>query len=64
MPVGNTALNNPIGLALHPAGNIYVTGINLRAISVLAAGRSGNVEAIRIISGFNTTLDCVPFIAF
>jgi len=51
---GNTGLDNPAGIALDGAGNIYVTNATSHSITVYAAGASGNATPTTTIAGGNT----------
>ncbi len=56
---GNTGLNQPGGVALDGAGNIYVAnelGFSSNSITVYAAGASGNATPTATIAGGNTGL--------
>jgi hypothetical protein len=52
----NTGLQNPAGIALDSASNIYVTNMGNSSVTVYAAGSAGNVAPIATISGTNTLL--------
>ncbi len=60
----NTMLNAPHGIALDPAGNIYVANTGSNAITVFAAGANNNVSPIRTISGAGTGLNAPTGLAF
>jgi hypothetical protein len=52
----NTGLQNPAGIALDSASNIYVTNMGNASVTVYSAGSSGNVAPFATISGTNTGL--------
>jgi len=64
----STLLNQPIGIALDPAGRIYVASSgNTNAqyrITVYAADANGDVAPVATLSGANTGLSAPSFLAF
>jgi DNA-binding beta-propeller fold protein YncE len=52
----STGLNNPIGVALDSAGNLYVANFKGHSITVYASGASGTVTPTRTVSGNFTGL--------
>ena len=48
--------DQPEGVAVDAAGNIYVADHPSKSVFVYAAGANGNVAPIRVISGSKTTL--------
>jgi hypothetical protein len=52
----STGLQNPAGIALDSASNIYVTNMGNASVTVYAAGSAGNVAPIATISGTNSGL--------
>jgi len=61
---GNTGLDNPFGIALDGAGNIYAANLPGNSITVYAAGASGNATPTATISGNNTGLNRPALITF
>jgi Beta-propeller repeat len=59
----NTMIDDPTGVALDSAGNIYVSNLSLidatSSILVFSAGSTGNVAPIRVISGSATTMGAI-----
>jgi len=55
-----TGLVEPVSVALDAALNVYVFDLATQTISEFAAGATGNVAPIRLISGSNTRLSTVP----
>ncbi len=53
---GKTKLEEPYGLAVDSAGNLYAANANTSTITAYAAGANGNVAPIVKISGGRTTL--------
>jgi len=52
----HTGLNVPEGLALDPAGRLYVSNFNGNSITVYAAGASGDAAPIATLAGGSTGL--------
>ena len=55
-----TGLVEPVSVALDAARNVYVFDFDKQAISEFAAGATGNVAPIRLISGSNTGFSVLP----
>jgi len=60
----NTQLNAPHGIALDPAGNIYVANTGANSILVFASGANNNVSPLRTISGSATGLSAPTGLSF
>jgi hypothetical protein len=56
----NTGLVEPVSVALDAARNVYVFDFGTQALSEFAAGATGNVAPIRLISGSNTGFSVLP----
>ena len=52
-----TQFQSPAGMALDPAGNIYVTNNSSDTVTIYAAGKFGSVAPMKIISGSHTGLN-------
>jgi DNA-binding beta-propeller fold protein YncE len=61
---GNTGLNNPVGIVLDAAGNIYVGNSDVNSITVYAAGANGNATPTATIAGGSTGLNGLWAITF
>jgi hypothetical protein len=56
----NTGLVEPVSVALDAALNVYVFDFETQALSEFAAGATGDVSPIRVISGSNTGFSVLP----
>jgi sugar lactone lactonase YvrE len=59
----NTGLNVPEGIALDPAGQLYVANYRSSTVTIYAPGASGNIAPIATIAGSSTGLNSPAFIA-
>jgi secreted PhoX family phosphatase len=54
---GNTEIDQPFGIAVDPAGNMYVTNSDANSVTIFSAGSTGNIAPIATIADPNTGLD-------
>jgi sugar lactone lactonase YvrE len=59
----SNGLSAPVGLALDPAGAVYVANVRDSTIAVFAPGASGDVAPVRRLGGPRTGLNLPPGIA-